>query len=74
MQVVGRLVPPTDVDDRTWLLVLANAYANGFITQVSWDSLQGAVALRLIDEVYPDFESWLVDEDIDPADFGPGGV
>jgi hypothetical protein len=68
LNVVGRLLPP-DADDRTWLLVIANAVAGGLVPSVDWDSAQGAILIGLIEEVYNDFTEWLDTEGIDPADF-----
>lgn len=68
LRVVGRLVPP-DTDDKTWLLIVANGYANGLIGSVDWDSAQGNVLMTIIDEVYPDYEKWVSDEGLDPTEF-----
>ncbi len=68
LNVVGRLLPP-DADDRTWLLVIANAVAGGLVPSVDWDSRQGAVLIGLIEEVYKTYTEWLDKEGIDPADF-----
>lgn len=68
LRVVGRLIPP-DADDRTWVLVIASALANGLIPSVDWDSVQGGVLISMIEQVYPDYAQWVEDEGIDPADF-----
>ena len=68
LNVVGRLLPP-DADDRTWLLVIANAVAGVLVPSVDWDSAQGAILIGLIEEVYNDFTEWLDTEGINPADF-----
>jgi hypothetical protein len=68
LRVVGTLVPP-DVDDRDWLLVAAGLYAGGFIKEIDWDTRQGGVLIDLIGRVYPDFQKWVRDEDVDLADF-----
>jgi hypothetical protein len=67
LNVVGRLIVP-DADDRTWVLVIANAVAGGLIPSVDWDSTQGANLMSLIAEVFPDYQEWLADEGILPAD------
>ena len=64
LRVVGRLMPP-EADDRVWLLVMANAFANGLIRELDWDTQQGAVAISLIEDVYPAFAEWVKDEEID---------
>jgi hypothetical protein len=68
LRVIGRLMPP-DCDDKTWLLVIASAYANGLIGEINWDTEQSAILMGFIDQVYPDFQEWLAAEEIDPADF-----
>lgn len=68
LRVVGRLIPP-DADDRTWVLVIASALANGLIPSVDWDSVQGGVLISMIEQVYPDYAQWVEDEGINPADF-----
>ena len=68
LNVVGRLLPP-DADDRTWLLVIANAVAGGLVPAVDWDSKQGSILIGLIEEVHNDYVEWLDTEGINPADF-----
>ena len=71
LSVVGRLLPP-DCDDRTWLLVIASGFANGLISELSWDSAQGEILMGFIDEVRPDYLAWLEDQEINPLDFPRG--
>lgn len=71
LNVIGRLIPPVE-DDRTWLLVIANTLAGGLVPSLDWDTTQGAVLMSLIAEVFPDYQEWLADEGIDPAEILKG--
>jgi hypothetical protein len=71
LRVVGRLLPP-NCDDRTWLLVLASARANGLVPSVNWDSPQGRLMRELIGELWDDYQKWLAAEGVDPTDFPAG--
>jgi hypothetical protein len=63
LRVIGRLLPP-EVDDKTWLLVIASCYANGLIRDINWGSSQANVLVSLVSEVYPEFVQWVEDEEI----------
>jgi len=68
LSVVGAVHPPT-VDDRDWLLVIANAYRNGLIRSIDWDTDMGRIALNLIEEIWPGYVEWRDEEGINPDTF-----
>ncbi len=65
LSIHGAVMTP-DADDRVWLLLLASAYRNGFITGFDWDTKMGANIISLIEDVYPEYEKWKKDQAIDP--------
>lgn len=70
LRVVGSLLV-SEADDRDWLLVIASAYARGFITDLNWNTPQGSILRDLIAKVYPEYLEWVNEENIDPTTFPP---